>query len=159
MPYTFNNKDLGNYGLIDDGKYEVFIKEAVIKTTPSGKEKISIQFKIRDDVDQAFKGRIIFEDIWKERDTEFFNRKRLNQLMGTQNFEDGKAFDSINDVLVALVGGNLVIKVNKEFDDYRQEEINRVYYYETTKQKAQTVGETKSKNLEKIEIADEDLPF
>lgn len=159
MPYTFNTKDLGTYGLIDDGKYEVFIKEASIKTTPSGKEKISIQFKIREDVDQAFKGRIVFEDIWKERETQFFNRKRLNQLLGTQNMTDGKVFESINEVLTALVGANLVIKVNKEFDDYRQEEINRVYFYETSKKQPQKLGETKNKNLEKIEIKDEDLPF
>jgi hypothetical protein len=110
-------------------------------------------------VDQAFKGRIVFEDIWKERETQFFNRKRLNQLLGTQNMTDGKVFESINEVLTALVGANLVIKVNKEFDDYRQEEINRVYFYETTKQKPQKLGETKNKNLEKIEIKDEDLPF
>jgi hypothetical protein len=157
MPYTFNTKDLGAYGLIDDGKYEVYIKEALIKTTPSGKEKISIQYKIRDDIEQKFQNRIIFEDIWKERDTEFFNRKRLNQLLGTQHLEDGKVFDGIQDLLASLVGANLVIKVNKEFDDYRQEEINRVYYYESSKNQPKKVGE--NKNLEKIEIADEDLPF
>lgn len=153
MPYTFNTKDVGNYGLIDEGKYEVFIKEAVIKSTPSGKEKISIQFKIRDDVEQKFQNRIVFEDIWKERDTQFFNRKRLNQLLGTQKFEDGKVFETIQDLLATLVGKNLVVKVNKEFDDYRNEEVNNVYFYESTKHAAKEIKPAAK------EIKDEDLPF
>jgi hypothetical protein len=153
MPYTFNTKDAANtYGLIDEGKYEVFIKEALIKTTINGKEKIAIQFKIRDDVQQKFQNRVIFEDIWKERETEFFNRKRLNQLLGTQSFEDGKTFDSIQDLLQSLKGINLVIKVNKEMDDYKNEEVNSVYFYESSKHKPKTIAAPK-------EIKDEDLPF
>jgi hypothetical protein len=152
MPYTFNTKDATGYGLIDEGKYEVFIKEALIKTTINGKEKIAIQFKIRDDVEQKFQNRIVFEDIWKERDTEFFNRRRLNQLLGTQQLEDGQTFDSIQDLLEVLKGANLVIKVNKEMDDYKNEEVNTVYFYESSKHQPKAVAAVQ-------EVKDEDLPF
>ena len=154
MSYKYDATQVNEYGLIAEGLYEVILEKAETKTLPSGKEKIGIMFRIRSDVDQAFQNRVVFEDIWKERDTEFFNRKRLNMLMGTQNFENGKTFNSIAELIDALTGAFLQINVTKSYDDYRQEEVNGISYYRSSEHKPQTVAETQPSD-----ISEDDIPF
>lgn len=154
MSYKYDATQVNEYGLIAEGLYEVILEKAETKTLPSGKEKIGIMFRIRSDVDQAFQNRVVFEDIWKERDTEFFNRKRLNMLMGTQNFENGKTFNSIAELIDALTGAFLQINVTKSYDDYRQEEVNGISYYRSSEHKPQTVAATQPSD-----ISEDDIPF
>lgn len=149
--YTFTNTN----ALIKEGEYEVILEKAEIKKLPmSGKEKIAIQFRIRTDVEQDAKNRVIFEDIWKEKDNpQFFNRRRLNLLLATQKIENGKTFNTIQELLQVLTGSTLVIKIAVEHDDYRNEEVNKITYYRSSKVKPQEV------TAKKPEIKDEDLPF
>jgi hypothetical protein len=149
--YKFDAKDLGSYEVLKEGEYEAIAEKLQIQTLPSGKEKVSIMFRIREDVEQEGKNRVIFEDIWKEKDNpQYFNRKRLNQLLGTQHLEDGTSFTTIQDLLDQLKGAYVRIKVAVEFSEYRNENQNKISYYKTTTKPAQKVGE---------EIKDEDLPF
>jgi hypothetical protein len=101
--YTFT-KEENSYGLLAEGEYEVVIERVEEKVSTNGKKNISIMFRVRDDIEQDGKNRVLFESIWKEKDTDFYNRKRLNQLLGTQHFEDGKTFKDINDVLDSIKG-------------------------------------------------------
>jgi hypothetical protein len=154
MSYKYDATQANEYGLIEEGTYEVILEKAETKTLPSGKEKIAIMFRIRTDIEQPFQNRVLFEDIWKERDTEFFNRKRLNMLMGTQKFENGKTFASIAELLDELIGSFLQIKVVKTYDDYKQEEVNSISYYRSSEHKPQAVSAAKEPA-----ISDEDIPF
>lgn len=161
MGYTYEKQE-DNYGLLKEGEYEVRIERVEQKTTNSGKEKLAIMFRVRDDVEQDHNNRVLFEDIWKERDTEFYNRKRLNQLLGTQHLEDGTSFNSIDDIIKVLSGANLIVVVNTRFNEYYDKEENGISYYKSSNHlpKALTsTGITTKENLDKIEIADEDLPF
>jgi hypothetical protein len=112
-------------------------------------------------VEQEAQNRVIFEDIWKERENpQFYNRKRLNQLLGTQHLSDGTSFESIEKLLEAITGANLVVKVGIDFDDYYKKDVNYISYYKSTKAAAKAVGGTKEqKKPAAKEIADEDLPF
>jgi hypothetical protein len=152
MDYKFDAKDVGGYELLKEGEYEAVIEAIEIKTLQSGKEKIGIKFRIRTDVEQEAKGRVVFEDIWKEKENpQYFNRKRLNQLLGTQHLHDGMTFDGIESVLAVLKGGFVRIKVAVQFSEYRKEDENKIAYYKTTTKPAQ--------KIEKKEIKDEDVPF
>lgn len=166
MPYTYDKAaaTANTYDLIKEGEYEVFIEKATIRETASGKQKISLQLRVRSDVEQDAKNRVIFEDIWKERDNpQFFNRKRINQLLGTQHFEDGTSFDTIEKLLEAITGANLVVKVGIEHDDYRNAEVNYVVYYKSSKQQPKTLGAAPAapgkKASEVLDISDDELPF
>lgn len=153
MPYTFNKADAGSYELITAGEYEAVIENIEIRTVPTtGTEKIAVTYRIRSDVDgQKFAGRLVFEDIWKEKaDPRFYNRKRLNQLMGTQKVADGQAFENIEAVLEFLKGGNLIIVVRVEHDTYYNKDVNSISYYKSSKQQPKSL---------KAEVKDEDLPF
>jgi hypothetical protein len=159
MPYTYEKASVENYDLIKEGEYEAFVEKALIKETLTGKQKIALQFRIRSDVNQESQNRVVFEDIWKERENpQFFNRKRINQILGTQHFEDGKSFETVEKLLEAIIGANLIIKIGIEHDDYRNADVNHVVYYKSSKQQPKTIGSA-TKAPEPKEIADEDLPF
>lgn len=143
MAYTFTKSE--DYGLIAEGEYEAIIESIVVTTVPTtGTEKIAIKFKIRNDLEQEFKGRILFEDIWKEKENpQFFNRKRLNQLMGTQDVKDGQVFQTVDNIVEFLNGAKLIVVVKKEMDTYRNKEVNRIAYYKSSKVKPQKFVEDK----------------
>lgn len=155
MPYKFDASAVSTgYDLIQPGEYELVIEDIAIKTVPStGTEKISIKYRVRSDVEQKYPNRVLFEDLWKEKaDPRFFNRKRLNQLMGTQKIEDGKTFDGIEEVIDFLKGSNLVGVVKIEHNSYYGKDENSIAYYKSSKQQPKVLGGGK-------EVADEDLPF
>lgn len=133
MGYKFDKSDaLG--GLVKEGDYEAIIERMEVKTIPSGKNKLSVAFRIRDDVDQNYKNKWMFKDIWEEKDNQgVFNRKQINQLLGTQKIDDGQEFESINDVIKFLENAPLIIHVSIEFDDYRGEDVNTISYFKKTK--------------------------
>ena len=161
MPYTFNQSEAQGGELVPAGDYEATIEKIEKKTLPtSGKEKLSIQYRIRTDVEQPCKNRTVFEDIWAEREhPEFFNRKRLNQLMGTQKIEDGHVFDGVKDVIDFLTGANLIIHVVVEFDDYNQKDRNQVKWYKSSKANPQELGANPTAEKVVEDIEDKDLPF
>ena len=166
--YTYDASE--NSGLVKEGDYEAVIERMERKTLPSGKEKLSIMYRIRSDVEgQSYGNKCIFEDIWEEKENPgVFNRRRLNQLLGTQEIEDGHAFETINDVIDFLLYGNLIIHVSVELDEYRGEDVNKVAYYRSSKVKPQKLGGEVEKPLfEKDEenpgpsggVVGDDLPF
>lgn len=168
MSYTYDASELS--GLVKEGDYEATIERMERKTLPSGKEKLSIMYRIRSDVEgQAYGNKCIFEDIWEEKDNPgVFNRRRLNQLMGTQEIEDGHTFETINDVIDFLLGGNLIIRVSVELDEYHGEDVNKVAFYRSSKIKPQKLGgEADDKKADVVkenpvqtgEVVGDDLPF
>lgn len=159
MPYTYNQSEAIGGELLPAGDYEVTIERIERKTLPtSGKEKLSIMYRVRGDVEQPCKSRVVFEDIWAEREhPEFFNRKRLNQLMGTQKIEDGHVFENIAGVIDFLNGANLQIHVAVEFDDYTGKDRNQVKWYRSSKANPQELGANPA--AQALEVEDKDLPF
>jgi len=142
--------------LMPEGDYEVIIERMNRQTLPSGKEKLSIMYRVRGDIEgQSYGNKCIFEDIWQEKENpKYFNRKRINQLRGTQNIEKGKVCATINDVINELLGARLILHIDIVFDDYRGEEVNRVAYYKSSKYKPQELIED-----EGFVLDDDDLPF
>ena len=154
--YTYAKQ---NSGLIKDGDYEAIIERMERVTISSGKEKLSLMFRIRDIEGQEYGNRVVFEDIWKEKASpEHFNRKRINQLLGTQEIEDGTVFESINDIIDCLLGSCLIINVGTDFDEYYGEDKNKVRFYKSSQRKPKKVGEPKQKEKD-IDIIEDELPF
>lgn len=155
--YTFT-KEVKEYSLIPEGDYEVRIEKAERKTLSTGKEKLTITYVVRQDVEQECKNRYVFEDIWQEKDNpQFFNRKRLNQLLGTQDIKEGTTFADINEVLDFLWNQSLIVHIGQSYDDYRQKDVNYVSYYKSSQHLPQKLGSTATTT--KVEITDDELPF
>lgn len=155
IEYTFSSSQAPTNSLVADGEYEVTLERMTEGETPNGKKKIDLMFRIKDTEGQEkFKNRTLFDTIWKERDSEYYNRKRLNMLLGTQHFEDGKTFGSIQEIIQELVMTHLRLKVVIAYDDYRKEDINRIQYYMSS-----TIQPKKLESKKEVEISDDDLPF
>lgn len=163
MSYKFEN----TVELMKEGDYEAKIERMEIKILPtSGKEKLSVMFRIRSDIDgQAYGNKCLFDDIWKEKESpEHFNRKRLNMLIGTQDIKDGTVFETINDIINMLIGCCVRIHVTKVFDDYHGEEVNKIAYYMKSKAQPKTLDNNEGKKPKASspaspDVVDDDLPF
>lgn len=151
MSYEYSKVE----SLIAEGDYEARIENMEVKILPNGKEKLTIMYRIRDDVEQPYGNKCVFEDIWKEKDSpEHFNRKRLNMLLGTQDVKEGKVFDDINSIINYLIGSCVIIHVKKVFEEYYGEDRNRVGWYKSSNYKPKQIVETPV-----VDIKDDDLPF
>lgn len=157
MAYTYENKKT----LVETGDYEARLENVERKTLPSGTEKLSLTWRIRDDVEQKYKNKVMFEDIWREKESpEHFNRKRINQLLGTQDVKEGTIFETINDIINFVTGKCAVIHIVTAFDEYRGEDVNKVAYYKSSSEKPKKVGEPSPKKDDvAIVVSDDDLPF
>lgn len=159
MSYLYSKKE-DQYSLIAEGEYEVTLEQITEASTMSGKKKLDIAFRLRNDVEQEHQNRVVYEAIWQEKDTNYYNRKRLNQLIGSQEVEDGTTFNTVQEIIDLLKGAKLVIKVVVAYDDYRKVDVNKVAYYSKTKKPNKKLGDIKVKDTkETIEISDDDLPF
>lgn len=68
MSYNMNkwlNKEKTEYTPVPNGHYEVTIT-SVKKTTVAEKPVVNITYKVRNDVEQECKGRLIFDTIWED---------------------------------------------------------------------------------------------
>lgn len=140
MSYTYDKNDTTS--LVKEGDYEAIIERIERRTLPTGKEKLSVMYRIRSDVEQPYKNKCMFEDIWEEKENPGkFNHVRINQLLGTQEIEDGHSFETINDVIDFLLNGYLIIHVCIDFDTYKGEDVNIVSFYKSSKAKPQKLGE------------------
>jgi len=170
MAYIFNKIDAEEeFELLPENDYEVVLEKIEQKQTPSGKKKLQLSYRVRSDVDQEFKNRVVFEDIWEEKDNPgIYNHRRLNKLMGTQeNINEGDQFDTIQDVINFLNGVYLQVHIVKEVDPYDNKEKNRVAFYKKTNHGSQKLddevtspspSESKKSEVESFFESD-DCPF
>lgn len=157
MEFTYDKKE--EFELIDEGNYEVIIQKVAEKQLPSGARKISFQFKIRDDVEQNFKNRVLFDDVWKNKETGVYNMARINKILRTQeDLEDGHIFTSVDELSSYLTDKRCIVHVIKEFSDYSQKDENKIQYFVPSKIPfGQKLSGDASSNF--VEIDEDDLPF
>lgn len=122
--------DKQEFGLIDDGKYEVSIDKIEPKVSAkTGNKYLNFTFTIRKDVEgQKFGGRKLFYTITKKEGDACYDFARINKIILTQkDREDYKSrFADFDEVLLYLHGLHLVLTVETNFDDYRGEDRNEI---------------------------------
>lgn len=120
------------YELIDDGEYEVVISKVEPRESTSAKtgktvKRLALTFKIRDDVEQKFKGRCVFYTIFGREGDEYYDYRIVNKIIMTQLKKGEKLFlEGVDEVLQYLQNLKLVISISSEYDDYRDEDRNVV---------------------------------
>lgn len=161
MSYKFNESEATSEELLPEGDYEVILEKAEFKETPTSKrKKIGLAYRIRSDVEQSCKNRVLFDDIWTDKETNsIYDNKKINRIMGTQNIADGKEWKTIQDVVKDMIGIYLIAHVAIKHDDYNNKNVNAISYYKESKHKPQTIGEQASSNLQDFDINEDDIPF
>lgn len=164
--------------LITPGKYECVLN-AEWKETSAKKPYIGLTLRIRKDVEQAFGGRLVFDGIYESKlNPGEYNVKKINAILAAipeskQDFED-------YDELVLYINKQLFLvdigiqQPDPNYPNSKEKNVVMFNNYETTKhpeydedkdngsnEKASVVigGGAVTKNTEKLEALDDDLPF
>lgn len=183
MAYDLTDYKDESYGLLDKGDYEVVLDKIEIKQSSNGNEYANLQYKVRNDVDQSFKNRVLFDTLFKEKDKEgritgFYNRARITKILKAIFPENTPLnFQSAEDIFETMVGHKLIVNVNQRHDDYFGEDRNYIAYFKPTKHGDKTldtsaVAEVKNESPKqtgsekespfestKYIISEDDLPF
>lgn len=162
----YSEKRDSGFDLIPEGQYECTAKCEGEKIKVSGTKSIALSWRIREDVLQLCQGRVIFDDIYPDKNdpSKYNDRKIYDIIFGGQNQNDPKSrfkFDDYDDLCQYLNGINMLIKV--EINEYNGVKRNRVAFsgYSPTKVKGQTLGSTEpAKASEDVDdVLPDDVPF
>ena len=156
--------------LIEEGEYELELKMEWAKTQ-AGDPYINCLFRIREDVNQEYKGRTIYDGIYRTKKTGEFNYAKIKGIIDTQP-NPTYQFEDYDEVILTLNNTLLRAKVTvEEADESRagSKTKNVIEYlsykptkYPTKKDTAKTVNNIKPTpkvEEEFDELDDESLPF
>ncbi|WP_281512253.1 DUF669 domain-containing protein [Mammaliicoccus vitulinus] len=157
-------KPSSQYTLIEKGEYE-FILTVEWKQTKNHDSFINCAFKIRKDVPQQYGGQIVFDGIYKNKTTGEYSRDKINHILGT--IPNAKYdFESYDELIQYINGIKIRATVDiQESDNYPPKNVIVYLSYKETnypESKTDAVSESNNngdKNVEKLDISDDDLPF
>ena len=133
MSFTVNYDDAfeGN-DLIPQGDYEVIVKKAEEKETKNGDKKyISIQLAVRNDIDQKYKNKVIFESMFKKKDTGKYIPKQFNSVAKALKIPNGKNYNSLDELLDDWE--NKTARVRIKHEEYNGNTNARVSFWNESK--------------------------
>ena len=162
-----------DFPVIDAGKYEVVLSATITQNKAGTGDYLNISFKIRDDVEQKFNDghAYVFEKLFRDKNNpEWFDLSKSGSILITQKGKPGykTKFDEVEEFVQYINGINLVITVEKVYDEYFSKEVNQVKYlsYEASKlgNYAPPVKDNggepvKGGNLDNLDIPNSELPF
>lgn len=143
---------------IDEGDYEFeIVSHEYQKSKTSGTRQLVFKFKIREDVEQKFKGRYLFYTISEKSGDRSFNFYWINSLIvATKNCPGYKEIFKLgfDEVLQFLIGrqfrGHVIVE---EYTDASGENVKR------NRVDGRSLTQSQWNGNESVEVADSDLPF
>ena len=156
MAYIYKEEDTNNneYEAIPEGEYECLIEKIVKGENASGNKYLRVQLRIRDDVEQKCKNRVISDFIRFDEATQQYNGKKINRLLYSQKTAENTRFETIDDIIDTLTGGYLIASIKTS--EWQGKMTNNVYFYKPTEHPAKTLGS--SDKVSEADI-DDDMPF
>ena len=103
-------------GIIPEGKYEVVVTKAFEDTAKSGTGFINLHLVIRNDIAQKQQNRYLFGSIWQSKETGEYNAGILNAVARALRIENGKRYNSMEELLGDFV--NKTCKVTVKHEEY-----------------------------------------
>lgn len=163
----FNEVYEGNGG-IKDGYYEVVVNRCNEDATPSGAEYTEFDLIIRNDLDQPHTNQHIFEKNFKAKATGKYNMTMFNTIGKACQLQNGKTYNSFEELLNDFVGKTALVFVKNEESNYN----GKTYQNLNVKSWAQSKfpdlqhqfkGDDKGgapfTSGDPVNISDKDLPF
>lgn len=97
--------------LIPAGEYEMYVKSLAYDVTQGGSERLALALVIRDDVEQACAGRMMFDSMWLSEAALPYTERKLNQLCAACDIDDGREYASWDLLGMDLAGRFVCVKV------------------------------------------------
>lgn len=162
MSFTFNKQ--AEFKPLSIGDYEAYLEEYKYDTTTTGKNLIRLKFRIRDDIEQEGKNRVVNDAVWSKKDNnEEYIMFKIMQLIGAvdPNLEDGHTFKDLNDALDFCKGKPIKIYVAQRTNNTNGNIENDVGKYKSSEKKFNSLNLNKDPNdVTTYEVTDDDdLPF
>lgn len=162
MSFTFNKPE--EFKPLSIGNYEAFLEEVKFDTLQAtGKNLIRLKFRIRDDLEQEGKNRVINDTIWAKKDNnDEYPGFKANRLISAvaPNLEDGHTFSDLADALNFCINKPVMIYVSQRTSQNNGDIENEITKYTTTKHPYNNLATSVSANPASYEITeDDDLPF
>ena len=110
-----------------EGDYEVQMIKAEEKTSQSGTTYLSVEFVVREDVDQHYKKHHVWRNYYKGEDGQY-NAEQLGRLINAFGIPEGQSAD-----LEALVGGCCMAHIKPYTSPKNGRTSDSVSYYMPTK--------------------------
>lgn len=143
--------------LIEDGTYEGVIKMEM-RTSLAGKNYISIQVRIRDDIEQEFKNRVVFDMITKDKNNENeFVKWKVFKILKAIDCPNNKEFSDYEEYMDFVTGSFLRVKIASKLDTYDNKNKNYIADYMVTEYPTNKL--VPSANMQEIEVPEDDIPF
>lgn len=102
-------------GIIPEGKYEVVVAKAFEDAAKSGTMFINLHLVVRNDiVGQPQQNRYIFGSIWQSKETYQYPSGMLNAVAKALRIENGKRYNSMEELLSDFVGKTCRVTVKHE---------------------------------------------
>jgi len=138
MGFGLNYDEVGEENtLLPAGEYEFLIKNAELRTAKSGIAYIWLMLVIRNDVEQKYKNKVVFESMFKKKEptpadncVEGFSYARLMSMGKSSGLEHGKTYKDLNEFLTDLI--NKPVKCSIIHDTYNGNTKERIKYFNET---------------------------
>lgn len=150
MAFT-SHENTGANTCMREGDYEVILMTCSETTTrTTGTPCIAFDFKVREDVNQAYQGKHIFKNFYRDRETGEWPGDKIGRLANALGIEKGAQFE-----LDELVGRCCILHM-RPFKGQDGVERDSIYYAECTKA-GQAIASAPSGGF--TEVEDDELPF
>lgn len=124
------------FTMIKPGKYECVLTGVEGVTAKTGTKGYRLSVAVRDDVVQEFAGRTFEQVLWTRRDTGQVNGGLLNAMAKAMRLENGKSYNSIEDLFADMVlkpfVGDIVIDEQEYGLDKKIWRSNRISRWEAS---------------------------
>ena len=148
------------FGPVEPGSYEVVVG----KCEELEQRRINMQLIIRNDVEQKHKNRIVFNAVWKNKQTGLYPVGIINMLAKVLNIPNGQQFNSVNELCNAFLGKVALVRV--EHEEYNGKTYERVREWKSSKfPNCQHVFKSSAgtnnfdESFSADAVSDKDLPF
>ena len=136
MAFSTSYEDMGPE-LVPEGDYETVIENAMETATQRGYPYISVRCRIRGDVPQDCRGKLIFYDLWPKKNptqedeaVNGYSFKQIMSLSRAAELANGAHFSGMDDWCDALVGR--AVRLSVEHSEYNGRTSARVKWANPT---------------------------
>lgn len=178
MSLTINHDDaMEGSNILPEGEYEVFIKYICEDVTKSGTIHIAATLIIRNDVEQGYKNKYIWYNLWKRKNPSAtdaacndYGARDIQTLSKSAGLTNGKKYEGLDDWFEDLKGKVIRVTIkHEEFNGQQQAKVNYVnpsrypenkhLFKSNNPASPDRVAETNADGFVEIDDSDDDLPF
>lgn len=117
-------------GVMKKGVYEVVVNNVEQRFSNNGTECMSFDLIVRNDVNQEYKNKHVFHNVWTRKDTKQYSPAAITRICMALGIENGAHFASIEEFFDECKGKTM--KITVDHDEYNGQKREIVKYVNPT---------------------------